>query len=305
MTIIEKLAYGLYPRSEKLRVRIGRWERKRDTFDGLLEEISREKREHYISNIEGNRIEHFTDPLSNWNDIFRPIVLATDGMSLGPLRRYRETNTFYRLPEIRGKISLRDDVALDLPLDETMEFPMYQDPGFGEFYAFLPSPISFARMCDHGGNDTSGIISGLLHVYDAILEKLGTDKLLLYEATGYLGEDRLSVLEDLVQGRTVILVSTGAISEAAFKGFRQEFHSIVVPDARYFSTAAAHSRVPGIGLSDAFSTGLVSEKKARERATGVAEKHGVVKCIVTHNDYLDFLPRGIADQKLSAYSRER
>ncbi len=304
MVKIEKLVYGLYPRSERLRIKIGRWERKRDTFDSLLEEISREKKEHYALNIERNRIDHFTDPLSNWNDIYRPIVLASDGMTLGPLRRYRETNTFYRLPEIRGKLKLKEDLPIDLPLDGTMELPMYQDPGLGDYFAFLPSPISFNRMSDHGSYETDEIIDGIVGIYNSILEKLGLDRILLYEATGYQEGDTLSSIENLLQGRKVILVSTGAISESVFRGLRYEFQSVVVPDPSSFGLSASHSRVAGVGLSNAFSTSLSSEEKAADTAIRLSERHGVSRCIVTHNDYMDFLPRGIADRKLMALSGE-
>ncbi len=104
MVRMEGFVHGIYPKSEKLRVRIGRWERG-SLSAGELNDLIADETAIYEDLFDGQALH--TDPLFNWYDIFRPIVLMSSGMDLGPLTRFEETNTFYRIPQLHGLPSLR------------------------------------------------------------------------------------------------------------------------------------------------------------------------------------------------------
>lgn len=97
---IDKLVYGIYPKTNELRLHIGRWEKGKIPDATLNENIESEKAMFYDLLKEGS-IEH-TDPLFNWYDILRPVSLIVDGIDLGPLTRFKETNSFYRMPVINN-----------------------------------------------------------------------------------------------------------------------------------------------------------------------------------------------------------
>jgi methionine synthase II (cobalamin-independent) len=74
-----------------------------------------------------------------WQDLFRPLVAACPGWSSGPLRRWFATNTFVRVPVVRGTATLdRDLFAAEL------------DGAAGEAgqVATLPGPHTFSRIAD-------------------------------------------------------------------------------------------------------------------------------------------------------------
>ncbi|MFG1519130.1 MAG: hypothetical protein AAE977_01440 [Thermoplasmataceae archaeon] len=299
MVKIEKLVYGIYPRSEALRVRIGRWERGLFTSKDLVEIMEKEKLIHYTENIMGNRIDFFTDPMFNWNDIFRPLCPLIDGIVLGPLTRYRNTNTFYRRPEIYGRLKLSSRGKSSPDQFDTIGFPLYSNPGFGEFYAFLPSPLSFLKMADIKSGNREMIIKDLMDIYSDLMDANHLKKILIYEAMPYSRDDDLSFLDKLNDNFTTMLVSTGKIFGENLRGMKSEFFAITSPESADLPVIIKHARVAGIETVDSFTTSTKVDEKSAIVATFLAEQNDLDRIIITHNDYLDFLPREIADRKVA------
>lgn len=97
---------GIHPRTEEL-VRASReFERGR---------ISREEYEAEVENCINRIIDEqrrlgfsqITDGMIKWDDIFRPLSKVLDGVRAGALTRFFDNNTFYRKPEIRGRIGYK------------------------------------------------------------------------------------------------------------------------------------------------------------------------------------------------------
>jgi 5-methyltetrahydropteroyltriglutamate--homocysteine methyltransferase len=72
-----------------------------------------------------------------WQDHFRPLLQAADGLETGALTRYLDTNTFYRAPTAPGAPTLSG------PLGERFSAPVP-----GPRVATLPSPYALARGTD-------------------------------------------------------------------------------------------------------------------------------------------------------------
>ncbi len=298
MAEILRLTYGIFPKTEKLRVRIGRWERKilpaRD-----LEDLIREETEAFQKLARENRISAFTDPLFNWYDIFRPLSLLSGGIELGPLTRYGETNTFYRLPEVRGSLSLNGTPWEYKELSENPPLPLYHVDQGTDQLAFIPGPVTFFHFCGNVAAESFGNFSEQLgRFYSQALAKFKFKKFLVFESVP-LGDKDLGPFYKSVDPEKTILVTTGKLEGKTLASAGKKFHSVVTGDeSGNIRTAAKYSAIPGLALIDAHNTKLEDPKAITNKANDLGKEHGINRLYVTHSDYLDFFPREIAEKKV-------
>ncbi|HKJ96429.1 MAG TPA: hypothetical protein VJ944_01655 [Thermoplasmataceae archaeon] len=301
MAKVETHVYGIYPKTENLRKNINRWERgKIET--GEIYEALRQEKEQYFTLLDENKIATFTDPLFNWYDVLRPIVLLSGG-SLGPLTRYKENNTFYRLPEFEEVKGLTMDPTKNAEVESNPPFPLYQNAGSNGFSAFLPSPVTIYRMSQVSEKiGKSDFINKITDNYLEICRKFGVKRTTIFESFEYGNED-ISFLDRLSKELDVYLITEGKLNEATFKNLSEKLYSVVVSKEGDISLAAKYSKVPGVKLLDAHNTKLErvdSLKKKVEELSGGINAESIV---VTNSDYYDFLPRSIADRKVEILSQ--
>ena len=80
-------------------------------------------------------LDLLADGMLRWQDVFRPLVEAADGLETGALTRFLDTNTFYRAPS-----ATTDAPKLGGPLGEE-----YVSPLPGPRIVTLPSPFALAQ----------------------------------------------------------------------------------------------------------------------------------------------------------------
>jgi 5-methyltetrahydropteroyltriglutamate--homocysteine methyltransferase len=288
---IEKLVYGIYPKTNELRLHIGRWEKGKIPDATLNENMESEKAIFYDLLKEGS-VEH-TDPLFNWYDILRPVSLIVDGISLGSLTRFKETNSFYRMPvidKISGISISPDDFS---PLNENPPLPLYVNSG-ENFNAFLPSPISFFKM-SRSNLPYSEFQEKIENIYANILKDFNIKSVVLYDPIPYEKSDILD-LTNLKEFKLKV-VTTGKLHSNNIKG---NVYSIIADyNPENFKISKENSKVPGVKLIDGYNTRL--EKIQDINRT--IESLDADNIIVSHREYFDFLPRLIADRKLDLISR--
>jgi 5-methyltetrahydropteroyltriglutamate--homocysteine methyltransferase len=91
--------------------------------------------ERLVSAQQEAGLDLLSDGMLRWQDLFRPLLEATEGLGAGPLTRYLDTNTFYRAPHAStAGPTLRE------PLDERFIAPLP-----GPRLVTLPSPYALAR----------------------------------------------------------------------------------------------------------------------------------------------------------------
>lgn len=301
MVKLEKQIYGIYPKTEHLRIRINRWERgKIDVKE--ISDILREEKDIYFKHVQEKGIDVFTDPLFNWYDILRPIVLLSGGR-LGPLTRYKETNTFYRLPEFDklGKLSL--DPREFREIEDNPPLPLYHNFEADGFSAFLPSPVTLFKMSVVPDSiKKNEFQENITENYLDLCGKFGVTRLTLFESYEYNGDD-LSFLNKLIERFKVTLVTEGELKEAPLKTISKKPYSIVGTDIDNARTAAKYSEVPGLKVIDAHNTKLENPSNLGEILENVSAEIGTDRLLITNSDYLDFLPREIADKKIDIISR--
>ena len=297
MTEIKGLIYGTYPKSDELRIKIGRWERGVLKGQEIEREISGEKK--LRTELFRSTGSDYTDPLFNWYDIFRPFTCATEGISPGPLTRYKETNTFYRFPEVDHVGRMKVNPSEFNEIEANPPFPMFQRNNDPNYFAFFPSPFSFFKMSMIKEDlSLEKFTAGMISIYSDIMKSYGFKNALLFESLPYQGED-MSLLLPFVEKFRTILVTEGNLKFADFTPITKKLYSIAAStEDRNMEIASKHSIVPGIRVIDSHNTKIEDPKTVRETVIEVAEKAGVDSIYVTFNDYLDFLPFSIAAKKL-------
>lgn len=142
MTRIQTYQHGIFPRSEALVAATRDLERGRTTAEAVEERVRQDVRELLDVQREAG-LDCFSDGLLRWQDIFRPLVEATDGLRPGPLVRWLDNNAFFRAPQVDG------------PLAPAPALP----PAFADLdlvpqprVVTLPSPYLFSRVAQTEGD---------------------------------------------------------------------------------------------------------------------------------------------------------
>src|SRR5256714_3703807 len=131
---MKAFAPGIYPRSERLVQATRDLDRGRTSEEAVDEQVERDLAELVAVQQEAG-LDLLADGMLRWQDLFRPVLEASDGLEPGPLTRFLDTNSFYRAPTATsGEPRLRE------PLDER-----YVAPLPGPRIVTLPSPYALAQ----------------------------------------------------------------------------------------------------------------------------------------------------------------
>lgn len=136
MPQIKAYVPGIYARSEELVQATRDFDRGRTTGE-LVEQQQGEDLQNFLEIQRKAGLDHFSDGLLNWQDIFRPFDEAAQGLRPGPLTRFLNTNTFYKAPTLEV-----DTPKLAEPLGEP--FFRIGDLPRSNWIATLPSPHTLA-----------------------------------------------------------------------------------------------------------------------------------------------------------------
>ena len=72
-------------------------DRGRTSQEAVDEQVERDLAE-LVSVQQQAGLDLLTDGMLRWQDLFRPMLEATEGLETGALTRFLDTNTFYRAP---------------------------------------------------------------------------------------------------------------------------------------------------------------------------------------------------------------
>lgn len=131
---LRAFAPGIYPRSEALVQATRDLDRGRTSESAVAERLESDFRE-LVSVQEQAGLDLLSDGMLGWQDLFRPLAEAAEGLEARPLTRFLDTNTFYRAVLVDGEPRLRKPLPPpDLPA--------------GRWVGTLPSPYALARAAD-------------------------------------------------------------------------------------------------------------------------------------------------------------
>jgi 5-methyltetrahydropteroyltriglutamate--homocysteine methyltransferase len=124
-------APGIHPRSDGLIQATRDLERRRTTPEAVDEQLERDTAE-LVGAQQQAGLDLLSDGMLRWQDLFRPLAEASDGLTARPLTRFLDTNTFYRALIVEGEPSLREPI----PAPALPE---------GRWLGTLPAPLALAR----------------------------------------------------------------------------------------------------------------------------------------------------------------
>jgi len=131
---MQAFAPGIYPRSEQLVQATRDLDRGRTSQEAVDEQVDRDLAE-LVSVQQQAGLDLLADGMLRWQDLFRPVLEASDGLETGALTRFLDTNTFYRAPHVTTATP-----KLGAPLDKR-----YITPLPGPRIVTLPSPFALSR----------------------------------------------------------------------------------------------------------------------------------------------------------------
>lgn len=136
---------GIYPRSDKLVRATMDFERKRISEEDVIKRYE----EDYKTIFEIQKdMEYISDGLLNWQDLLRPFSEIIEGVSAGGLKRYFETNSFYRVLHFEREFKIKEN-----KIDEWIE-KYFKLPGKdSKRLLILPSPLLFKEFSEGIGLD--------------------------------------------------------------------------------------------------------------------------------------------------------
>src|SRR5438309_5444155 len=131
---MQAFAPGIYPRSERLVQATRDLDRDRTSPEAVDEQVERDLAE-LLSVQEQAGLDLLSDGMLRWQDVFRPLLEASEGLETGALTRFLDTNTFYRAPHATTATP-----KLAGTLDDR-----YVTPLPGPRLVTLPSPFALAQ----------------------------------------------------------------------------------------------------------------------------------------------------------------
>src|SRR5215203_2559735 len=134
---IRAYAPGIYARSEELVQATRDLDRGRASEEAVAAQQDADLRAFLYAQREAG-LDYFSDGLLNWQDIFRPFDESAEGLRPGPLTRFLNTNTFYRVPAVE-----MERPTLIEPLGEP--FFRIGDLPRSRWVTTLPSPHSLTE----------------------------------------------------------------------------------------------------------------------------------------------------------------
>ena len=286
---MKAFAPGIYPRSEVLVQATRDLERGRTSPEAVAEQEQRDFQE-LVSVQRAAGLSFLSDGMLAWQDLFRPLADAAEGLDARPLTRFLDTNTFYRAVLVGGEPHLVTPLpAPDLPA--------------GEWVGTLPSPLAFARAA-RDKVSAQKLAATVLAPQIAAWAGAGAAMIVLSDPflarEGGAGE-LLAALGELPEGVPLSLqLPFGdassllpALAEAPVAAIGVDFYSTSVN-----ALPQAYPREIHAGVLDARSSAPESPDEIARFAEELLAREPAGLALVPNGD-LQFVPEPIARQKLA------
>ncbi len=328
-TEILSYATGIYPRSSSLITAT----RRLSSNDPRLKELFLRGKSSWINTQRRARLNYISDPMIDWDDIFRPFSKVR-GIELGALNRFFETNTFYRRLTVKDALDgygsiVYDHLALDLidtgdKVKEKGKRSKYKGKGssinitYGKA-ACIPDPYTFAYMNENkyykSYEDYLYAIADMLNAEAKTLAEKGVDIIqlnspaLVYNVSNEIDVD-LSMVKDAIE-RVKRGVRSKVYLYLYFGNVSSIFNKLIdinVDGIGFDVTSTRLASILGydtkgkdvvVGILDTMNTRLEDVKSTAAALDFVIDRMEAERILLTVSNSLEFLPYRFALKKLS------
>jgi 5-methyltetrahydropteroyltriglutamate--homocysteine methyltransferase len=302
---------GIYPRSEQLIELTRSYDRGKTDRTSLEEQVERDTRD-LVRLEEDSDFESFSDGAFEWQDQLRPVVESLEGVTTGTrYSRWFDTNTFYKKPTIKGKITvsqfdLKKFIRTDLlPKSKTWKVTLVGPYSFSE----LAENVHYKSRLD--------LVSDIAHAEHVIIQRLTTagvsqfqisEPCLVYRPyreealTSDERESALTALRDTVEGADApVSVQTYfgdatrilpdllklPVDSVGFDLFETDWSQLKIKTGKKLA----------LGIVDSRESNVEDPRWIAETATRVSKHIVSDDIILVPNSDLKFVPRKVADAK--------
>jgi 5-methyltetrahydropteroyltriglutamate--homocysteine methyltransferase len=155
---VKAYAPGIYPRSEALVQATRDLDRGRASADDVERTRAMDLETLVAAESEAG-FDLLSDGMFPWQDLFRPLVDASEGLEAGALTRFLDTNTFFRAPHATGTPRLSQPLGADAVADLD-----------GPRLVTLPSPYAFGEAAGVDPREiAASVLAPALEALDAEL----------------------------------------------------------------------------------------------------------------------------------------
>ena len=291
---MQAFAPGIYPRSEELVQATRDLDRGRATQDAVDGQVARDLERLVAAQREAG-LDLLFDGMLRWQDLFRPLVEASEGLEPGALTRFLDTNTFYRAPRATGapRLTARLDARYVAPLP-------------GPRLVTLPSPLALARGTGLSPREMAeGVLKPQLEALAVALVVL-TEPLLAREESP--DRDGLADALDALTGGPplalqIVFADSGPLlprlAELPVEGIGVDFYA-----TRLEEVPEGFPKLLLAGVVDARSSVLEDPAEIAEFAARLRERAAGEIALCPNGD-LQFVSEPVAREKLSRLGQAR
>lgn len=312
--MVRTTVVGTYPRvgdtheEQALRRAIARRD-KSEATDADVREAERETVKSVLKEQAAAGIDVVTDGQVSWYDSQSHVAGAFEGVEVGGLVRYFDTNTYYRQPIVTGTVRWKSAVLLQ-------DWQFAQDASRAPVKAVLTGPVTLASLAldRHYGKkralaldfaralaeEVAGLRSAgaqYIQVDEPILTRNPEDLPLVSETLPLLAERK---------GPAELTLSTyfGDVSRI-YRGLLELPADVIgldlVQGAKTWSLVARRmsEKALALGLVDARNTKLEDPKALAARVGELRETVDLDRAYLSPSNGLEFLPRETARRKLA------
>ncbi len=316
---------GIYPRSSTLIAAT----RKLAMDDPKLRELFIRGKRSWINAQKRVGLSYIADPMLNWDDIFRPFS-EVNGIELGALNRFFETNTFYRRLIIKDELKGYGNVvvkhlALDL-IDEPSGNNNRRSNNNGnrkgvikyKKVACIPDPYTFSYMNENryykSDEDYILAVADMLNAEARALDDNGIDIIhmnapaIAYNVSNDIYVD-LSLVKQAVEkvksnvkSKVYLYLYFGNVSNIFDKLLDIKVDGIGIDVTSTKITSVMDYSIDKdlvIGIVDSMNTKLEDVRSTASALDFILNKIDAKSIVLTVSNSLEFLPYRFAMKKLS------
>ncbi|MDX6507454.1 MAG: hypothetical protein QOG06_2098 [Gaiellaceae bacterium] len=286
---------GLYARSEALVQATRDLDRGRTSAEEVEQQVERDQAE-LVSAQQDAGFDLLASGMLRWQDHFRPLLEAADGLETGALTRFLDTNTFFRAPSATTATP-----SLEAPLDERI-VPSLPGPQL----VTLPSPHALARGTGVPAKTMAqAVLKPQLDALDAELVVLAEPFLARDDAAGL--PDLAEALEALAGGPKLAVWFTFGdareLLEAGAADLPVEAIGIDFYATHLADLPEGFSKLLLAGVVDARNSLLEEPRELAEFAQRLGER--AERIALVPNGDLQYVSEPIAREKLARLGRAR
>jgi len=275
---------GPYPRPEALIHATRDLDRGRTNAEAV-EEVYRTTEQEVVALERRLGFDQVTAGFLRWPDLFRPFAETWEGLAVGPLTRWLETNTFFRQPILLAPLG-RTERAFAARLPP----PLRAQPHAARL--LLPGPYTFAGVLENRSGETD----------EAVIHRLG--RMLAEEVRELRGAGFGSFL--FSEPLLVVHPPEGPRAEAVIAGYR-EIQSAVNGGTSIVWTYGADA-LPAFPLLDRLPVSVVGVDLGEtevERLPEGPQRSGLGLGVIDPRTTLGEDPVEVARVVRAAYARRR